>query len=62
MNQALRRLDRDPFVTYLPIGHHFIENDGSLSKAIMPDALHLSPAGYRIWAESIESTLARLLK
>ena len=27
----------------------------------MPDYLHLSPAGYRIWAEAIEQPLARIL-
>ena len=27
----------------------------------MPDLLHLSERGYAIWAESIESTLAKLL-
>jgi len=61
VNQALRRLESDPAITYLPIGHHFIENDGSLSKEIMPDALHLSTKGYRIWAEAIEPSVARLL-
>ena len=61
VNQALRRLERDNAVTYLPIGHAFLENDGSLRKDIMPDALHLSPKGYRIWAASIEGTLSRLL-
>lgn len=27
----------------------------------MPDYLHLSPAGYQIWAESIEETLAQIV-
>jgi lysophospholipase L1-like esterase len=61
INQAVRRLERDNFVTYLEIGHLFLENDGSLSKDIMPDALHLSAKGYGIWAKAIEPTLSRLL-
>ena len=61
VNQALRRLERDNSVTYLPIGHRFLESDGSLSREIMPDFLHLSEKGYRIWAESIEGTLRRLM-
>ena len=31
------------------------------TKAIMPDSLHLSPAGYQIWAEAIEGKLRMLL-
>ena len=61
VNQAIRRLDVDPHVTYLDIGHEFLEDDGSMSRAVMPDHLHLSPMGYEIWAASIEKTLAALL-
>ncbi len=62
VNQALRKLEQDNFVTYLPIGHKFLEMDGSLSKKIMPDALHLSPEGYLVWAKAIEPTLKRFFK
>ena len=40
-------------VHYLDIGPSFLEKDGTLSKEIMPDLLHLSPKGYDIWAKSI---------
>jgi beta-glucosidase len=61
VNQALRRLDDGAFVIFLPIGNHFVEADGSLSKEVMPDFLHLSEKGYGIWATAIEPTLASLL-
>jgi lysophospholipase L1-like esterase len=48
-------------VHYLDIGEKFLEPDGSLSKEIMPDRLHLSPKGYQIWAESIEPKVAELM-
>lgn len=48
-------------VTFLDIGPNFVEPDGSISKEVMPDYLHLSPKGYQIWAQSIEPTLAALL-
>ena len=32
----------------------FLADDGTLSREIMPDLLHLSEQGYTIWAESIE--------
>jgi beta-glucosidase len=48
-------------VHYLDIGPKFLEADGTLSREIMPDLLHLSPKGYAIWAESIEPKVKQLL-
>jgi lysophospholipase L1-like esterase len=62
VNQIVRKLaHRDEKVHYLAIGHHFVEDDGTISKAIMPDSLHLSPAGYQFWADAIEGKLRELL-
>ncbi len=48
-------------VHYMDIGPKFLAADGVLTKEIMPDALHLSPDGYKIWAESIEPKVKELL-
>ncbi|MGH7133582.1 MAG: GDSL-type esterase/lipase family protein [Phycisphaerales bacterium] len=40
----------------------FVKEDGTIDKAIMPDVLHLSPAGYDRWAGLIAPTLERLTK
>lgn len=48
-------------VHYLDIGQKFLTEDGTLTKEIMPDALHLSPEGYQIWADAIEPKVAELL-
>jgi lysophospholipase L1-like esterase len=48
-------------VHYLDIGDKFLTADGSLSKEIMPDFLHLTPKGYQIWAEAIEPKVAELM-
>ncbi|MHC4260243.1 MAG: platelet-activating factor acetylhydrolase IB subunit [Planctomycetota bacterium] len=48
-------------IHYLDIGDKFIEADGSISKEIMPDYLHLSAKGYRIWANGIEPKLIELM-
>jgi lysophospholipase L1-like esterase len=61
VNQALARLDDGSHIFYLDFGSQFIENDGSISKSIMPDALHPNEAGYRIWANAIEPKLRELL-
>ena len=48
-------------LVYLDIGDAFLDNDRSLSRQVMPDLLHLSPAAYSTWAEAMEPTVARLL-
>lgn len=40
-------------VHFLDISDKFLEKDGTISKEIMPDFLHLSEKGYQIWAEAI---------
>ena len=61
INQILQKLDDGSNVVFLDLGHRFLNADGTLPKEIMPDFLHLSPAGYRIWAEAMEPRLAALL-
>ncbi len=62
VNQIVRKLaNGDEKVHYLAIGHHFVEDDGTISKAIMPDSLHLLPVGYQIWANAIEGKLSELI-
>jgi beta-glucosidase len=61
VNQVIAGLEDGKNVYYLDIGHRFLRPDGTLSGEIMPDYLHLSPQGYEIWAQSIESKLAVLL-
>jgi len=60
-NAIVAKLAADDNVEYLDIGPKFLGDDGSLSKEIMPDLLHLSEQGYTIWAESIEASLSKLL-
>jgi beta-glucosidase len=61
VNQALHKLDDGKWIYFLDIGHLFIQPDGKISRSIMRDFLHPTPEGYRIWAEAMEPTLARLL-
>jgi beta-glucosidase len=60
-NAIFKKLADSKHVHYLDIGEHFLTDDGTLAREIMPDLLHLSPQGYTIWAESIEKSLAKLL-
>jgi len=61
INQALAKAADGQMIHYLDFGSQLIEADGSLSKDIMPDYLHLSPKGYEIWAQAIEPKLKELL-
>jgi len=49
-------------VHYLDIGPKFLAADGTLSKDIMPDLLHLNSKGYQIEADAIREKLAELAK
>lgn len=56
INQALAS-DLGPGVTVIDIGARFVDATGDIRKDLMPDALHLSPAGYRIWADAVTQAL-----
>lgn len=60
VNQALAKLADGQMVHYLDFGSQLIEADGSISKKLMPDYLHLSETGYGIWAKAIEPKLKEL--
>lgn len=60
-NAIAAKLADDKMIAYLDIGPAFLADDGTLSKEIMPDLLHLSPKGYQIWAESIEEHVKKMM-
>jgi lysophospholipase L1-like esterase len=62
VNDQIQRLDDGSMVRYLDIGSKFLNPDGTISKEIMPDFLHLSSKGYRIWADAMEPALWSLLE
>ena len=61
VNRQISRLDDGTNVSYLDIGKTFLNSDGTISREIMPDYLHLTAKGYRLWADAMEPTLWRLL-
>ena len=48
-------------VHYMDISAKFLEPDGTISKDVMPDSLHLAPKGYEIWSEAIKDKVKELL-
>lgn len=60
-NAIICKLADGQNVVFLDIGKVFLQPDGTLTKEIMPDLLHLSPKGYRLWAEAIEPEVEKVL-
>ena len=60
-SEIASKLADDKMVFFLDIGPKFLESDGTLSKEIMPDYLHLSPKGYDIWAQGIDGKVQELM-
>ncbi len=62
VNSMISKMDDGKHVHFLDIGDKFLQPDGSISKEIMYDSLHLTEAGYQIWADAIGPKLASLMK
>jgi lysophospholipase L1-like esterase len=62
INKIIAKMDDGKKVKYMDIGDKFLEKDGTISKEIMPDFLHLSPKGYGIWGDAVEPVLKGMLK
>ena len=60
-NQIVAKLADGKNIEYLDIGPKFLDDKGGLSKEVMPDLLHLNPASYQTWADSIEAHIARMM-
>lgn len=61
INSKIKQLDNGSTIRFLDMGSNFLEADGSISKDVMPDYLHLSRQGYQIWAASMKRTFNEML-
>jgi lysophospholipase L1-like esterase len=62
VNAIIAKFDDGKKVHYLDIGSKFLTADGTLTKDIMPDLLHLNAKGYQIEADAIRDKVAELAK
>ena len=62
INAIIRRLDDGKQTRFLDLTAKFTDEDGDIPKGIMPDGLHPSAAGYKIWAEAMQPLLDELMK
>ncbi len=61
INEELRKWDGRDGIAFLDAGPSLLGADGRFLPGAAPDFLHPSQAGYRLWAETMEPVLARLL-
>jgi lysophospholipase L1-like esterase len=62
VNQALAKLDDGNTIRYFDFGSKLIEPDGTISRDVMRDHLHLTERGYEIWGSAMEPLLAEMLR
>ncbi|EHQ25966.1 GDSL-type esterase/lipase family protein [Mucilaginibacter paludis] len=48
-------------IFYCDVNHVFLNFDGSINRDLMPDYLHPSPAGAKLWAQAMEPLLSKLM-
>jgi len=60
INVEVAKLADNKTIFVQDISSSLMQPDGTLSKEIMPDLLHLSPKGYELWAAAIEPKLKEL--
>jgi len=60
VNHTLATFADDRKVFFLDIGSTFLQPDGTISKDIMTDFVHLSPKGYQMWADAMKETFDKL--
>ena len=61
VNQQIGNLGNAPGVTYHNFGNQLLNSDGTFPNWLSPDGLHLTPAGYNVWLNSMLPVLQNML-
>lgn len=61
INYLIAPLADNQHIFFLNINHIFLTEDGTLTRAVMPDLLHLNAPSYAAWAVAMEPQLSKLL-
>lgn len=61
INAELASFDNGDTHRYLDISAQFLGNDGTIPSTIMPDQVHLTPAGYQLWADAMHPLLQEMM-
>lgn len=58
-NTLIKAQNASAKTTFVDLGPKFMNAQGEIPRDLMPDFLHLSEAGYRVWAEGIKDQLTQ---
>lgn len=61
INELIAKMADNKTVYFMNINQDLLEEDGTLSKEIMPDLLHPNAAGYEIWSNAIQDKVTGLV-
>lgn len=62
INKEIQKFDNGKSVIYIDLSSQFLDDKGTVkSELYRTDYVHLTPNGYRIWAETLEPLFKRLL-
>jgi beta-glucosidase len=62
VNESIKKLADFKQIYFADFGSVFLEKDGSITKEVMRDLLHLSPKGYEMWADAMDPYLKAFIK
>lgn len=62
INKIIKTYADNETVYWLDIGRVFLDDQGNMNRELMPDGLHPSVEGYKVWVEAMEPTLSKLLE
>lgn len=62
INPMLKSLEKKDYVTLLDMTDKFTDEKGQMRNELFKDGVHPNEKGYRIWAETMEPLLEKLLK
>jgi lysophospholipase L1-like esterase len=62
VNNQIRNLEDHDKTRYLDLTSAFLDIDGNIPAAVMPDQLHLTAEGYEIWLREMEPLLKEMME
>lgn len=61
VNATIAKLDDGKNVRFLDIGDELLEPDGTLSRTVFKDGLHLTALGYQRWGDAMQPLLEEMI-
>ena len=61
INRAISKLHNSKKVIYKDLHDLFVNPDGTPTKLLRGDNVHITPAGYQAWAEAIEPIVSKIV-